>query len=38
MDVTGVAWRKISYSGDQDGPQLAFAADTWKAFTKRLKA
>jgi hypothetical protein len=59
MDVTGVAWRKSSYSGDnggacvevgtfgpsvavrdskdQDGPQLAFAADTWKAFTKRLK-
>jgi hypothetical protein len=60
MDVTGVAWRKSSYSGDnggtcvevgtagpavavrdsmaQDGPQLAFAADTWKAFTQELKA
>ena len=22
----------------QDGPQLAFAADTWKAFTQELKA
>ncbi len=60
MDVTGVAWRKSSYSGDNggncvevgtaapavavrdskhpDGPQLAFAADTWKAFTRDLKA
>ena len=59
MDVTGVAWRTSSYSGDNggtcievgtigpsvavrdsnhpDGPQLAFAADIWKAFTKRLK-
>ena len=24
-------------SNDHDGPQLAFPADTWKAFTKRLK-
>ena len=24
-------------SNHPDGPQLAFAADTWKAFTKRLK-
>ena len=59
MDVTGVAWRKSSYSGDnggacveagavgpavavrdsthRDGPQLAFAADAWKAFTIQLK-
>jgi hypothetical protein len=60
MDVTGVAWRKSSYSGDNggdcievgtpgpavavrdskhpDGPKLAFAAATWKAFTAQLKA
>ena len=60
MDVTGVAWRKSSYSGGnggtcvevgtaapavavrdstyRDGPQLAFAADAWKAFTDQLKA
>ena len=60
MDVTGVAWRKSSYSGSnggtcvevgtigpavavrdsmhQDGPQLAFAADTWQTFTNQLKA
>jgi uncharacterized protein DUF397 len=60
MDVTGSAWRKSSYSGDnggacievgttgpavavrdsknQDGPQLAFPADTWQAFTDNLKA
>ena len=59
MDVTVVAWRKSSYSGDNggncvevgtvgpamavrdgkypDGPLLAFAADTWKAFTDRVK-
>ena len=59
MDVTAVAWRTSSYSGDNggacvevgtfgpsvavrdsnhpDGPHLAFSADTWKAFTKRLK-
>jgi len=59
MDVTGVAWRKSSYSGDnggacievgttgpavavrdskdQDGPRLAFPADTWKAFANQLK-
>jgi hypothetical protein len=59
MDVTGVAWRKSSYSGDnggacvevrtvgpavavrdsthQDGPQLAFAANAWQAFTIQLK-
>jgi hypothetical protein len=24
-------------SNHPDGPQLAFPADTWKAFTKRLK-
>ena len=24
-------------SKDQDGPQLAFAADTWQAFTNQLK-
>jgi hypothetical protein len=60
MDVTGVAWRKSSYSGDnggacvevgavgpavavrdsthRDGPQLAFAADTWQTFANQLKA
>ena len=60
MDVTDVAWRTSSYSGDNggtcvevgtigpavavrdskhpDGPQLAFAADTWQAFTDQLKA
>ncbi len=60
MDVTVVAWRTSSYSGDNggtcvevgtvgpavavrdnkhpDGPQLAFAPATWKAFTDRLKA
>ena len=60
MDVTAVAWRKSSYSGDNggncvevgtvgpavavrdskhpDGPLLAFAADTWKAFTEHVKA
>jgi Domain of unknown function (DUF397) len=60
MDVTGVRWRKSSYSGDNggdcvevgaaglavavrdskdpDGPLLAFAADTWKAFALRVKA
>jgi len=60
MDVTAVAWRKSSYSGDNggacvevgttgpavtirdsthpNGPQLAFPADTWKAFTDQLKA
>ncbi len=60
MDVTALAWRKSSYSGDNggtcvevgtagpavavrdskhpDGPQLAFPADTWKAFTRDLKA
>lgn len=59
MDVTSVAWRKSSYSGDnggtcievgttgpavavrdskdQDGPQLAFPAEIWKAFTSQLK-
>jgi uncharacterized protein DUF397 len=59
MDVTGVFWRKSSYSGDNggacievatagpavavrdskhpDGPQLAFPAGTWKAFTNQLK-
>jgi Domain of unknown function (DUF397) len=59
MDVTNVAWRKSSYSGDnggtcvevgttgpavavrdsqdQGGPQLAFSADSWKAFTDQLK-
>jgi hypothetical protein len=59
MDVTGVAWRTSSYSGDnggtcvevgaagsavavrdsthQDGPQLAFAANAWQAFTIQLK-
>lgn len=58
--MTGVAWRKSSYSGDNggncvevgtadlyvairdskhpDGPLLAFAADTWKAFTDEVKA
>jgi uncharacterized protein DUF397 len=25
-------------SQDQDGPQLAFAAYAWQAFTERLKA
>jgi hypothetical protein len=60
MDVTAVAWRKSSYSGDNggncvevetigpavavrdskhpDGPPLAFAVDTWKAFTEQVKA
>ncbi len=60
MDVTGIAWRKSSYSGDnggacievgtlgpavavrdsthRNGPQLAFAANTWKTFTDQLKA
>ena len=60
MDVTGVVWRKSSYSGSnggtcvevgavgpavairdsthRDGPQLAFAADTWQTFTNQLKA
>jgi hypothetical protein len=60
MDVTAVAWRASSYSGDNggacvevgttgpavairdsnhpDGPQLAFAASTWKAFTSQVKA
>jgi hypothetical protein len=60
MDVTGVAWRTSSFSGDnggacvevattaptvavrdsthRDGPQLAFSADIWKAFTGQLKA
>jgi hypothetical protein len=60
MDVTGVVWRKSSYSGsnggtcievatadlvvavrdsqDLDGPLLAFAADTWKAFAEWVKA
>ena len=59
MDVTSVAWRTSSYSGDnggtcvevgaagpavavrdsthRDGPQLAFAVDTWQAFTIQLK-
>jgi hypothetical protein len=60
MDVTGIAWRKSSYSGSNggacveigtaspavavrdskhpDGPLLAFAADTWQAFTDQVKA
>jgi hypothetical protein len=60
MDVTPVAWRKSSRSGDNggacvevatvgpavavrdsnhpDGPLLAFAADTWKAFTDLVMA
>ena len=60
MDVTAVAWRTSSYSGDNggacvevgttgpaiavrdskhpDGPQLAFPAAIWKAFTNQLKA
>jgi hypothetical protein len=60
MDVTDVAWRKSSYSGDNggncvevgtaapavavrdsknpDGPLLAFAANTWKAFIHQVKA
>jgi hypothetical protein len=60
MDVTGIAWRKSSYSGSNggacvevgnadpavavrdnkhpDGPLLAFAADTWQAFTAQVKA
>ena len=25
-------------SRDQDGPQLAFPADTWQAFTTQLKS
>jgi hypothetical protein len=59
MDVTGVAWRKSSYSGSNggacvevgtfgpsvavrdsnhpDGPQLAFLASTWQAFTDQVK-
>jgi Domain of unknown function (DUF397) len=60
MDVTGIAWRKSSYSGSNggacveigtagptvavrdskhpDSPLLAFAADTWMAFTDEVKA
>ena len=60
MDVTPVAWRKSSRSGDNggacvevgtvgpavavrdskhpDSPLLAFAADTWQAFTDQVKA
>jgi hypothetical protein len=39
MDVTGVAWRTSSYSGNHpDSRQLAFAPATWKTFTKQLKA
>jgi len=60
MDVTGITWRKSSYSGSNggacvevgavdpavavrdsnhpDGSLLAFAADTWKAFTDQVKA
>ena len=60
MDVTSVAWRTSSYSGDNggtcvevgttgpavavrdskhlDGPPLAFAANTWKAFIEQVKA
>jgi Domain of unknown function (DUF397) len=60
MDVTPVAWRKSSRSGDNggacvevgavgpavavrdskhpNGPLLAFAAETWKAFTEEVKA
>ena len=60
MDVTAIAWRTSSYSGDNggtcievgtigpsvavrdskhpDGPQLAFPAAIWKAFTNQLKA
>jgi hypothetical protein len=60
MDVTSVAWRTSSYSGDNggtcvevgttgpavavrdsnhpNGPQLAFPADTWQAFTNQVKA
>ena len=60
MDVTGIAWRKSSYSGSNggacveigtagpavavrdskypDGPLLAFAAQTWQAFTDQVKA
>jgi Domain of unknown function (DUF397) len=60
MDVTAIAWRTSSYSGDNGGacvevgmagmavavrdsnhphgPQLAFPADAWKAFTSQLKA
>ena len=59
MDLTPVAWRKSSRSGDNggtcvevatvgpavavrdskypNGPQLAFPADTWKAFTSQVK-
>jgi hypothetical protein len=59
MDVTGIAWRKSSYSGSNggacveigtvgpavalrdskhpDGPLLAFAAGTWKAFAEQVK-
>jgi hypothetical protein len=59
MDVTAVAWRTSSHSGDNggtcvevgtvvpavtvrdskhlDGPLLAFAADTWQAFTDQVK-
>ncbi len=59
MEVTAVAWRKTTYSGDNggacvevgtagpavairdskhpDGPQLAFAAEAWKAFTGQVK-
>jgi hypothetical protein len=60
MDVTPVAWRKSSHSGDNggacvevatvgpavavrdsnhpDGPLLAFAPNTWQAFTEKVKA
>ena len=60
MDLTAVAWRKSSRSGDNggtcvevgtfgpavavrdskhpDGPLLTFPADTWRAFTERVKA
>ena len=60
MDVTAVAWRTSSYSGDnggtcvevgtvgpavavrdskhRDGPLLAFAVGTWRAFTEQVKA
>jgi hypothetical protein len=35
MDVTGTAWRT---SNHPDGPQLAFPADIWQAFTDHAKA
>ena len=60
MNVTAVAWRTSSYSGDNggtcvevgttgpavavrdskhpNGPQLAFAVDTWTEFAERVKA